>query len=531
MNKIFAGIENTSITVGLWMATLLGVIVFRTFLENFAGLRVDSAITTNSHALIHASIYWVTMTIVLTIVLHFATKKDILTISKVALYGSTLILIAPILGFILSKGQGIQMTYLPVSSVAEALRNFFTVYGVSPAEGVTYGMRIEIVIISITVFFYARFSKLSKVKSLITALLVYVSIFISGILPSLFSVEPTYGWMVMTTNTLVGANLIHPMFGFTSSVYNYETFFDVSLSHVLYLILIVGLLIMALRWNKKKAIAIIKNSRFERVAHYWLMVGLGIFLSFYNGSNLSLSYHWLNISSTIILFSSFYFAWMYAVGVNDIEDYNSDLITNKKRPLVTQTISVSEAKSVNSLFLSLALVGGYLVGPEVFVLVLTYIAISHIYSCPPLHLKKYAIINPLMISFASLTAVMAGFFTFSKEVAANSFPSVWIIIIIISYTLLANIKDIKDLEGDKKFGVYTIPVLFGKRLGKLIILTMVVVGLFFISYVLGGGLFWVPAILGAFVMWFVFNQEKFNEKHLFGLYFLYAICLLLIYLL
>jgi hypothetical protein len=119
LNKIFSAIEQTHVTPRMWLATFLGIVIVRTFLENIAGLRTDAALTTNIPTLIHFVLYWFVMAVVLMIVISCFTKKNIVTVSKVVLIGLLLILIAPVIGYIITFGQGVPMTYLQVSSISD----------------------------------------------------------------------------------------------------------------------------------------------------------------------------------------------------------------------------------------------------------------------------------------------------------------------------------------------------------------------------------------------------------------------------
>jgi 4-hydroxybenzoate polyprenyltransferase len=87
-------------------------------------------------------------------------------------------------------------------------------------------------------------------------------------------------------------------------------------------------------------------------------------------------------------------------------------------------------------------------------------------------------------------------------------------LLMISYTISLPIKDFKDIEGDEKDGVWTIPVIFGERKGRLIVATGV-----FISYVLSVFFlnemklfFW--AIFAGVISFIIVNNDEIKPREL-----------------
>ena len=102
--------------------------------------------------------------------------------------------------------------------------------------------------------------------------------------------------------------------------------------------------------------------------------------------------------------------------------------------------------------------------------------------------------------------------------------------ILVCYTLLFNAKDLKDAEGDKTGGIYTIPSIYGSKKGGKIVgvlfgLSFLLAPLFFsfpFLYVLS-----IPAAVAGYFLVTKFPQK---EKYLFGLYFLFIFCGVALYL-
>jgi len=421
------------------------------------------------------------------------------------------------------------MAYVVVSSIKEFWDFLVSFWFVSPNQGITFGMRLEILMILGASFMYAMYAESGYTKSLLTVLGVYLVISVSLLIPSLASFDYNYGSMVLLKQSLFGQNFLHPDIFMKNSWIDFETHFDGVIAQILYLIIVPLGLLSSYRWNKKKLIAIIKNSRPERVAHYFFALSFGILLAYKEGVAPNFLGHWLDFTTIIILYLSFYFAWMFAVAENDIVDSEADALTNSTRPLVTGIVSKIEMESAGQVFLLMSLLGSYLVGPEILFMNIVFLVTYHIYSCPPLHLKRFAIINSSLVALVTLSAIMAGFFTFNGNGAMASFPSIWVTLTIVLFTLFLNIKDIKDTKGDAKFGIYTIPVIFGERNGKRLIWLMMTVGLIIVPLVLNNSLFWLPSIIASIVSWSIIHRNPYNEKFFFILYLAYFIFFAWIY--
>ncbi len=525
IGRFFSALEEVPMDLKNWFLAFLGITFVRTFLENFSSKTHESIITSDFPTLVHyISFYLVTILAVSSIVFYF-TKKSILVISKVALFGLMCTWIPPVVDFVLSKGTGSQIAYL-FAPLTGLVKNFFLFFGAHELPGVTVGIRIELVIVLLVVCLYVWQSTRSVLRSLCATISVYVIIFILLAAPSFVALGSSQIWIyfvALTHHSFLEQNFFHPTIAFTSPTRTVEMYFNGVMSQLIFLATVVLTVHFAYIWNWQKTKAIIANSRPERVLHYMLMILLGMFLAYERGGDFVVIEGWLNSTSILILFFSFYCAWMFAVGTNDLVDLASDRISNRTRPLVTGLLLDSDARASNYIFITFAFWGAYISGHYVLFMVTTFTALYYVYSVPPLHLKRFALLNSFIISLVALTAVLAGFYMISPDPRIDAFPSGLVALIVLVYTLLANVKDIKDVEGDRAVGVYTIPVLLGIKRGKQAISFMVVLALALIPLFTGFPELWytfVPFSMGAYLL---INRTPFIEKHLFYLYFSYAI--------
>jgi 4-hydroxybenzoate polyprenyltransferase len=156
---------------------------------------------------------------------------------------------------------------------------------------------------------------------------------------------------------------------------------------------------------------------------------------------------------------------------NDIKDYPEDKINRPNRPLPSGIISISSAELFYKI---LFLVGGvfclFLPFSAQFIALLISFPLIIFYST---HLKSKPLIGNVVISLLlSLTFIFCG------AVFGNATPMFIPSGLAFSLTFVRElIKDIEDIEGDRKSGHDTIPIKYGiNRAAQLVILFSVITG-------------------------------------------------------
>ncbi len=136
------------------------------------------------------------------------------------------------------------------------------------------------------------------------------------------------------------------------------------------------------------------------------------------------SYFW-RVTETFILFC-FLSSSIYVL--NDIVDRESDSKHpfKKKRPLASGKLSPVTAGIAASVLVSIALFGGWLLSPFVFLLMLAYVALQVSYSFV---FKHISILDVLSIAAGFMVRVYAG------AVVVNLHMSVWFLLTVISVSL------------------------------------------------------------------------------------------------
>ena len=129
-------------------------------------------------------------------------------------------------------------------------------------------------------------------------------------------------------------------------------------------------------------------------------------------------------------------------------------------------------------------------------------------------------LSSFLISVACLVTVLAGFFFISIDKRIQTFPILFALGIVVIFTLATNIRDIKDIEGDGKEGILTIPTIFKKNgvkiVGILFAVSFLLTPIFLSFYLL-----YFIAIPAGVIGYVLVNKKPYNEKSIFMLYFVF----------
>jgi len=527
MNKILESIKNQPITVSQWVVGFVGILSVRFILEAFSSPTTSGIIPSDPFTLVHYLLFF--LSVILGIACFF-TKKYAETV-KLLLFALPITWIAPILDIIISSGTGYRMSYV-FNSHKELLLDFFRFFSPQIMQWATYGMRVEILIILCGIGWYVWTQRKKILPVVLSVIATYFLIFLIGSTPGiLYTVtnpnaevtETSYGTFYYVAELVTESNIFHNTLHETAfsvpPIRFFELGFNKLMSQILFVLSILFSAILFWNIDKQKFKAVLKNSRGERILFYLTLLVLGMCGAYLLGNKLG---SWVDILSIVCLMFAWIGIWLYAVQVNDIEDIDIDKISNQERPLVQHTITASEAKEIGYIWLIVALAGSWSVGFYPFYMCLVAIIISYVYSVPPLRLKRVTALSTFLISIACLVTILAGFFFVSINKVVATFPVLFVIKILIIFTLGVSIKDMKDVEGDGVNGIKTVPVIFGKNgpwvVGVFFGLSVLLVPIFISFYLL-----YIIAIPTAIIGYKLVTKTPYKEKSVFILYFSYLI--------
>jgi 4-hydroxybenzoate polyprenyltransferase len=212
------------------------------------------------------------------------------------------------------------------------------------------------------------------------------------------------------------------------------------------------------------------------------------------------------------------FLWQIAVSINQVTDVSEDSISKRDNPVVSAAISQKDMIHIALGYCGLAFLFAALIGYIAIVLTAASLGLSILYSVPPLRLKRYPFVASSTIAVFALIVFSLGFYSGQPT---REFPTSLALVILVSYNLAINTKDLKDYEGDKKSGVLTLPVLLGQRRGRIAIGALDFVAYLAVPLILQVPLLVVPALIFGSLTFILIYREKTPEKMLFFVLFLF----------
>jgi len=216
-------------------------------------------------------------------------------------------------------------------------------------------------------------------------------------------------------------------------------------------------------------------------------------------------FDYLGIFNIII---SLFLAFLIALTINDYYDREIDKINNKKNVFNEGILKENEFLPFVIVLFVLCVFFSISASYSVFIVLLVILSSAIIYSIEPIRLKRFWILSTLNLSFISLMSIVLGISYFYKENPILILNEKITLSVLIGITLGFGIKDLSDIEGDKKGFIFTAYTLFG-NFGKFIqgILTsstFLIISKILEINILVGFLF--------FIVCFIFSiQKKFYE--------------------
>ncbi len=407
------------------------------------------------------------------------------------------------------------MSYYLFDSPSGIAKSFVTFFGDNPRNGITYGTRIVLAcaIILLAVLAWLRTKKVLRV--IVIVLVSYISFFFLGSLPSFITFafaqnhyHATHSGVaafVASPTTILGNQIMQPI-----------NAINVKMSLIYFITSIIITLIILFYMHKKTFVALLKNIRpIQTLYHLGLLfIGMGFAFIFADAVVLPSLFSFV---AFFLLCIAVIFAWYGNFIFNDCADIEIDRISNKNRPLVKKVITQKNYKHIGITLIILSLVITMAVSPYAVLPLFFYHAFSFLYNTSPLRLKKFPFIATLIAAIASFMIVVVGFVTIAPEHSLAMFPPHIAMLLIVTYTVSLPIKDLKDIAGDKANHIYTIPVLFGERAGRMIIAIGIFLSFMLSIFAFGTrSLLFVALLAGTLSFWTIVGRKE--NRFLFSPY-------------
>jgi homogentisate phytyltransferase/homogentisate geranylgeranyltransferase len=154
---------------------------------------------------------------------------------------------------------------------------------------------------------------------------------------------------------------------------------------------------------------------------------------------------------------------VFIVGINQLEDVEIDRINKPELPIAAGELSPAAGWWIVGACAVIPLALALTQGTRETAAVAAALGVGWAYSCPPLRLKRYALVAAAAIAVVRTLVVNLGVWLhFSPGGVA---PVVWALT---AFTLpysvaIAILKDVPDVEGDRRYGIATFSVRLGAR--------------------------------------------------------------------
>lgn len=516
---------------------VLGAIFVRTFLENFSNPE-PTALFSPIRILVNYSTFYYALFFCFVFLVTIATGRKILSVANSIAIGFFVIVTPPIFDLLLSGGKGFCMGYMGESGI-DLLKKFFLFFFQNPLFcGATPGIKIEAIIVMVTLCIYITYKTKKFWKGLLTAFGAYTVVFIFGAFPGIIGTlahVPTSEVSGFLQNTL-SHSLVSSVHNFNTQVGMVPTLLDQTsllLSRIQWVFVVIFIAIAWAIQSKHSWAAWWKGSLNKiplgLVYMGTMVIGMGI--AALTGNVVLVSFSFTDVLGLVILFTSLFFAFWVVSITNDIQDVAIDRDVNKDRPLPAGTLSVEQFQSIRFFAAIFSVTGILMINYNVAVCLGLFYVAYFLHSSVS-QFKQHWLSSGICIFFAALGAEMMGYFFITQDQTFSHFPIIVGLAFPTLFLILSNLKDIPDKIGDAKASIQTLPVVIGERFTvRLIAAALVVWSIVFHSFIS-----WtITSIVIAFTLICLGvyeNKRVFPSKValMYGIIGLFTICTILVFL-
>ncbi len=515
IKRVLDSIEASPLSLASFSLAFLGIILVRLFIESTLNAYGTESLRYMFFEFSHTFLFFLFAFLVFLPLARLAGASSWTRAANLILFGFLIIWTPPLIDAYIFQGTRFWSFY-ELDSLRGLLGQFFTFFDDTPNVGITYGVRVEVAVMTLAFTLYAWIRSRKLWKTLGIALLTYFTFFILGTFPSyvaLLMLGFQKGFLSVTEFDIVGS-MLSPMSSFGQGTIDARMSLGARMSLVYAILSTVLLGSLLYRMSKKTFLALFHNVRFPQIIwHGGLFLFGGALALIFTGARPDFDF--FEILSILLLIIAIESAWLASVVANDIADINTDLITNTTRPIPAGDISKRHYAAIGMLFFSASLLFSAVVSFKATLLLLAYQGLAWVYSMPPLRLKRVPLLATMLAALAGISVLAIGYSLVAIDADLTSVPLPILVFLFVSYALTLPLKDFKDIRGDKADHVYTIPVILGEERARLLIGSAL-----FLSYatspvVLHDANLIVPAILfGTLAFMSVMRAQR--KRHSFG---------------
>jgi 4-hydroxybenzoate polyprenyltransferase len=462
-------IENYPLNLTGWLMAFSAIIALRMLGEHLLSGFEDKTLAYFIGSTLAAWLFFSFSQLILVIFLALWLKEDAKKIASVLLWGFFLVIFPPLIDKIWC-GQSLCWSFYAFDSLKGLGIRFLTFFGNNATLGITYGVRVEVALAILFVIIYAYIKQKKAKKAIFAGFFTYIILFILGSFPSwlaylyffpkksVFSVE----------NFDIAGLFLTPTAIFSMTETDFLNTLNVKMNLIYAYLLVFLLVFFFWLYFREKFWPVVKNIRWIQICIHAGLVATGAGLgAFYFPGNININMFSFFALSNLVLAAIF--AWLASVFLNDQVDLEIDKMTNKQRPLATGEVSGEDYHQLFWICFAMSLVLAITVGVKFFLLILAYQIIGWAYSAWPFRIKRFPIIVSFFSALALALLFSSGFMLLADGQNISKLPHQVFWLLIVSFLISLPIKDLKDIEGDRANGIWTIPVLLGETWSRFAI--------------------------------------------------------------
>ncbi|MGM5483181.1 MAG: hypothetical protein ACQESF_06980, partial [Nanobdellota archaeon] len=291
--NVIENLENSKAPMLYFFLTFVFSVTLRTFIEFISDNTRLSIV-----CFMHYFFSFVAIACFVLLLFYLLTRKPVIKLIKIVLPAFFVLIVAPIFDLLISKGKGYNIGYIDPEVHGNLLMRFFTFAGSFSGSGVTPGMKFEIMLALIGIFIYLYLATRNIWKGLLGAFGFYVILFVFAIFPY----------------------LLRKGLSFLNLSVRYS---DILMSGAYLLIIFVMSTVLVYIANKTLFKKIISEFSWLRLAHFEFMFVGGVLLGIKESS---VYIHSGNVLDFALIPLSIFFACVYSLITNNLEDYGIDKI-------------------------------------------------------------------------------------------------------------------------------------------------------------------------------------------------------------
>ena len=533
--KIISSIENYPLSIAQFLLGFSAIIALRVLGESLLSGLAGRSLELFIGSVLAAYLFFLFAFLITLIFLMLYLREPAGKLANVLLWGYFLVIFPPIIDKIWC-GQNFCWSFYAFDSLKGLGQRFLTFFGSDASIGITYGVRVEVALAIVFLMIYIFLKTKKALKSFLGGLIAYIILFVLGSFPTWLTfiiLSPAKKITAIESFDVAGV-FLSPARYFSMESADILNALNVKMNLIYAFLIAVLLILFFWLFFRRKFWLVVRNLRWVQIMiHAGLVLfgaGLGAFYFPANIPDLRGQFLADNIFSFFALSNLVLvavFAWVASVFPNDTADFEIDKETNKKRPLATGEVSQDDYGQLFWAGFVMSLILALTVGVKFFLIILIYQIIGWVYSGWPFRLKRFPLVAGFLSALNLTLLFVSGFILLADNQDFSKLPLKVFWLLIIAFIISLPIKDLKDIESDRKSRVFTIPVVLGEAWARFAI------GLgIFISYSLSvvwlnAKILFLPAmILGAASFWILQNKKISPRRvHIwvFGLLFIYVL--------